>query len=1393
MRKYICILYLLLMSVQLAIAQTERYEFWVDNDYDGRVVSLYAQPNFTLETDISTLASGLHTFNLRTQGSSGRWGGISRYLFYVKDITQMPQTMTKYEYWLDNDYEQRIVSSGSAVNSPLTLDISSLKPGLHSFNFRMQGSSGKWGGISRYLFYLKSGSGVQQVESIEYWIDNDGDSRLSQPVNDSTIVITADISNLEPGNHMFYVEGTTSSGRRTILNGYEFFLSELPIVNAPNITHEGNIVTMTADNDSVSIYYTLDGTTPTDSSTLYTVPIEVKRNCVVKAYGRRDGYRDSPIDSLVVDWFKVDSVVFSQNGRRLSLSTQTDNSMIYYGIDNGALDSLYTDTLTLNVNCTIRATAKRDGYNDADTTSFVFNVDSVTVVKPVFTHTDNRVAISTATPQAIIHYTTDGTMPNATSVIYTDTITVTRNCVIKAIALRENYVDSEIDSLVVDWFKVADVTFAQQGRRVSLATVTDNAQIYYRVGEGDLDQLYKDTLVMDSTCVVWAIAKREGYQDADTTHLAFNADSVTVAMPVIVGNGKKVGISTTTEQATIHYTLDGTTPTAQSPIYTDSITVDRNCTIKAIAMRQNWFDSPVATKSIDIFAVPSVTFAQDGRVVKLSNAMPEATVWYKLSTSQSLDGTEYVDSLLLTGDCTVYAWATRDGYNPSDTTSLAFVAADVTVAMPVIVGNGNKVGISTTTEQATIHYTLDGTTPTAQSPIYTDSITVDRNCTIKAIAMRQNWFDSPVATKSIDIFAVPSVTFAQDGRVIILSNPMPEATIWYRLSTSQSLEGTTYADSLLLTDDCTVYAWATRDGYNPSDTTTLAFVTADVTVAKPTIAVNGAKVGISTSTEQATIHYTLDGTTPTAQSPIYTDSITVDRNCTIKAIAMRQNWFDSPVATKSIDIFAVPSVTFAQDGRVVKLSNAMPEATIWYRLSTSQSLEGTEYADSLLLTGDCMVYAWATRDGYNPSDTTSLAFVAADVTVAKPVIAGNGNKVGISTTTEQAIIYYTWDGTSPTAQSPVYTDSITVEHNCTVKAIAMRQNWFDSEVDSLIVDWIVIGDASFDGLVATVSGERTLDEAFDGIGGRSEAVKTIAVIVWDKSTPITEDDLQDIDNPNLLVYVSEASLAPQGMKNVVVDGRAKNIVLTDAKEGNNNFYAPQAFTAEKVSYTREFQQETQVGVSRGWETIALPFDVQTISHERQGIIVPFGNTTSGKHFWLRRLGSSGLTQATMIEANVPYVISMPNDVVNYPEEFNLSGKVTFSAVNVTVPVTSPVTLALADNTIMMVPAFQRVGRSSEVWALNVGEARSQYFEGSTFERDYREVRPFEAYTVHRGNGPAPRFVPVMEFGGTTGIEDLTPSFSKGEGTWYDLNGRRLQQKPTRKGVYILNGSKRVIE
>ncbi len=57
---------------------------------------------------------------------------------------------------------------------------------------------------------------------------------------------------------------------------------------------------------------------------------------------------------------------------------------------------------------------------------------------------------------------------------------------------------------------------------------------------------------------------------------------------------------------------------------------------------------------------------------------------------------------------------------------------------------------------------------------------------------------------------------------------------------------------------------------------------------------------------------------------------------------------------------------------------------------------------------------------------------------------------------------------------------------------------------------------------------------------------------------------------------------------------------------------------------------------------------------------------------------------------------------------------------------------------------------------------------------------------------APRLSIVWD-GDTTGVKSLTPTLSEGEGVWYTLDGRKLNGKPTAKGIYIYNGNKRVVK
>ena len=334
-------------------------------------------------------------------------------------------------------------------------------------------------------------------------------------------------------------------------------------------------------------------------------------------------------------------------------------------------------------------------------------------------------------------------------------------------------------------------------------------------------------------------------------------------------------------------------------------------------------------------------------------------------------------------------------------------------------------------------------------------------------------------------------------------------------------------------------------------------------------------------------------------------------------------------------------------------------------------------------------------------------------------------------------------------------------------------------------------EAYFQNYTAYVYGNATLDDAFAEIG-RETAIQSIAAIVWDADSALTADMLSGINNPNLLVFVTEASKAPASVQNVVINGVAEEIILTDAT-GNNNFYCPQSFKAQSISYSRDFSQTTELEVCRGWETIALPFDVQNITHESHGALVPFAGGNSGYHFWLRQLSENGLMSAAQIEANKPYLISMPNNSI-YPSVYNQNGKVTFSASDVTVPETMPQSDSYAGVTLYA--TFQQVAQGSSIYALNVGEARGEYPEGSVFEQSYRDIRPFQAYTTHTAGTRG--IITLESLGGndnTTGIEEIrmNSELRDSKGPWYSLDGRRLDAEPTKKGIYVKDGRKFVIK
>jgi len=78
---------------------------------------------------------------------------------------------------------------------------------------------------------------------------------------------------------------------------------------------------------------------------------------------------------------------------------------------------------------------------------------------------------------------------------------------------------------------------------------------------------------------------------------------------VVTGQG--ITLASATEDATIRYTLDGTTPTSSSSLYADSDyfrpKITSNCTLKAIATKYGMVDSEVLSVSYTVVAAPTFT------------------------------------------------------------------------------------------------------------------------------------------------------------------------------------------------------------------------------------------------------------------------------------------------------------------------------------------------------------------------------------------------------------------------------------------------------------------------------------------------------------------------------------------------------------------------------------------------------------------------------------------------------------------------------------------------------------------------------------------------------------------------------------------------------------------
>ena len=150
-------------------------------------------------------------------------------------------------------------------------------------------------------------------------------------------------------------------------------------VYSPAITPAGGTynnaptITINSATEDASIYYTIDGTNPDDTKTLYAVPFTLNESCIVKAIAMKEGLTTSSISSASYT-LKVADPTFSVAGgtiiaaQDVAITTETEGATIYYTTDGTApttSSEVYTAPIHVDANTTIKALATKTGFNDS--------------------------------------------------------------------------------------------------------------------------------------------------------------------------------------------------------------------------------------------------------------------------------------------------------------------------------------------------------------------------------------------------------------------------------------------------------------------------------------------------------------------------------------------------------------------------------------------------------------------------------------------------------------------------------------------------------------------------------------------------------------------------------------------------------------------------------------------------------------------------------------------------------------------------------------------------------------------------------------------------------------------------------------------------------------------
>lgn len=761
-------------------------------------------------------------------------------------------------------------------------------------------------------------------------------------VNASGTVVGFYLDNNEAGHGFKYTSTPTAT----------------PTFNPPQGTYSSTqSVTISDSDSSAAIYYTTDGSTPSVNATKYTGAISVSVTQTIRAIALDTtvgGYIDSAVASATytisgttgpaaTPAFSPGTGSYS-SAQMVTISDTTPNAMIYYTTNNTTpttSSTVYSGPINVTSTETIQAMATASGYTQSAVATATYTINGTNMTATPVLSPDGGVfgspfgvTITDATPGATIYYTTDGSTPTTSSILYTEPITVAgiSTETIRAIAVSSGMADSNMASAVFTLTPVQQVGFPTpslgsgtytSAQTVTFSETTPGATIYYTT-DGTIptasSAVYSSAITVSSTETLQAIAMASGYAQSpliSETYIIAAAND-TIENLVFVGTATCMPgfayqecTGGTVGPAFGSYTLDVTTQKIVGP----------------------WsFVSPFASFTSGDPGARAVVSndAMNGGISYDVVAFSEQTTGFNEDFNFGFEGVNALAELgiianpppfqvVISGICQNAPGSSPHGCEPDVNIAGATSLATQQAATPVFsvpagtYTSAQTVNISDATTGAAIYYT---TSPTVAFTLYSGPITVSTTETVEAIAVASGYTQSSMATANYAIgppaatptFSPVAGTYSS-AQSVTINDATSGATIYYTTNnTTPTTSSTIYSGAINVSSSETIQAIATASGYTQSAVGTAAYTINLPSAATPTFNPPGGTyssaqtVIISDTTPGATIYYTTNGTTPTTSSTVYTSPIVVSSSETIKAIATAPGYSQSSVPSAAYTI-----------------------------------------------------------------------------------------------------------------------------------------------------------------------------------------------------------------------------------------------------------------------------------------------------------------------------------------------------------------------------------------------------------------------------------------------------------------------------------------------------------